>query len=159
MNSKLATLTVSLVLAAVPLAGCGSSSSGGGSASPADARSAYAPVKTELSGLGDAIGNAVGGAAKQTDAALATQFGALATRGHAMVASLNALKLPSSLTTSAHALSDAVASGTSDLTAISSASKAHDKAAVSTAARKLFADSEKIASTRKTFEQQLAAAK
>jgi hypothetical protein len=142
--------------AALTLAACGSSSSG---PSAADARAAYAPIKTQVVSLGTDIGTAIGEAPKETDAQLATQFDALSARGRKEKAALDALQLPDSVVAARNALRDALRKGTDDLSDIATAAKASDAAAARTAAEKLVADSEQIRTTRAAFEQALSAAK
>lgn len=95
-------------------------------------------------------------ASDETDAQLAAQFDALAARGRAQKAALDAVDVPDSLTAERNALRDALAKGTDDLTDIATASKASDAAAARTAAEKLVADSEQIRSARDAFETALA---
>jgi hypothetical protein len=157
MRARTAALAVVLALAvAVPLAGCGGGSS---SSSAADARAAYAPVKVQLLAIGKAVGAAVSGAPKQTDATLATQFDSLATRVRAQIERLQAIKLPSSVQTAAANLHDALTKAAGDLSDIATAAEAHDASAARIAAERLVTDSAAVKSARTTFEQELKAAK
>jgi hypothetical protein len=157
MSRRIAALAAVLALAvAGPLAGCGSSSSSSDSA--AGAQTAYAPVKAELLALGTAIGAAVTGAPKQTDATLATQFDSLAARASTQIDKLQAIEVPSSAQAAATKLHDALTKATGDLSDIATAAKAHDASAARIAAEKLVTDSAAVKSARTAFEQQLKAA-
>ncbi len=145
------------LVAVLALAACGSSKSSGPSAE--DARTAYAPVKTQISKLGGDIGAAVQAASNETDAKLATQFAALTTRGRAQAAALGKLDLPASATDTRDALQDALRKGSDDLSDITTAARASDAAAAHAAAEKLVADSQQIETARAAFEKALAAAK
>jgi hypothetical protein len=149
--SRLASL-VALVATAAALAACGSSSTG---PTTTDARAAYAPLEARIVGVGADIGPAIEQAPKETDVVVATHFAALAARGRAQKAAIEALKVPADLTAERDALRDALAKGVGDLADIGTASTAHDDAAAQIAVEKLVADSKLIHSTRVAFEHAL----
>ncbi len=148
-------LPLAALVVAVFLTACGGGSSDAPTA--ADAKAAYAPVQTKIKGLGTDIGAAVAQASSATDAELATQFDALADRGRAQKAEIDAVEVPDSLVAERNALRDALDKGTDDLTDIATASKASDAAAARTAAEKLISDSEQIREARDAFGAALAA--
>ncbi len=144
-------LPLAALIAALALAACG----GSGQPSAADAQSAYGPVRTQIVALGGSIGDAMSNASRQTDVALATTFAALVVRGHAAVARLDELDVPSDLVAERNALRDAIEQGTGDLSDIATAARAHDAAAARTAASQLVTDSEQIKQARDAFEKAL----
>jgi hypothetical protein len=147
-------LPLAALLAAVVLAGAGC---GGGSDQPsgADAQSAYGPIRTQISGLGDSIGEAISAASGETDVQLAAAFAQLDARGHAAVARLDALDVPDDLRAERQALGRALQQGTGDLADIASAARASDAAAARAAVQQLIADSQQIKDARAAFERSL----
>jgi ABC-type enterochelin transport system substrate-binding protein len=145
-------LPLTALLAAVALVGCGSSSD---QPSASDAQSDYASVRTQIVGLGSSIGTAITSASRETDAQLASAFSALAVRGRAAVARLDAIDVPDSLTAKRDALRDAVERGVGDLRDIATAARDSDAAAARAAAAQLIADSQQIGTARASFERAL----
>lgn len=148
-------LPLAALLATVALigAGCGSSSSDEPSAS--DAQSAYSSIRTQISGLGDSIGQAMTGANRQTDVQLADSFAQLNDRAQATVERLQSLDVPDELRDERQALSDALDQGTGDLADIARAARASDAAGARAAAQQLIADSQQIRDARAAFERAL----
>jgi hypothetical protein len=145
-------LPLTALLAAVALSGCGG---GSGQPSAADAKAAYASARAQIVGLGGSIGAAIGAASRETDVQLASAFDALATRGRAAVATLDALRVPGSLAAKRDALRNALEKGVGDLVDIASAARASDASAARTAAEQLISDSRTIRQARAAFERAL----
>lgn len=154
-----------LLLGAGLLAGCGSDDDGSTTASSTPATTAtvsvaaaaadYAPIRAEVLAIGNDIGTTVQGADRQTDDALATQFGDLAERTEAAVARLEALDVPADLDTALGELSDALQSGADDLRAIAEAARAHEPQAAREAVQRLYSDSQGIREARAAVDRAL----
>ena len=118
----------------------------GGSSGPSESsfKTAYAASKTQLTALGNDVGNDVNNAKGQTDASLAAQFTALSTRATAEVAALKALKTPAKYQAPLTTLEDALASTAGDIHSIASAANAHDANGAKTATESLLLDAKAV---------------
>lgn len=151
---RLPPATALLAAAALVGAGCGG---GGDSGQPSadDAQSAYQSIRTQISGLGGSIGQAIGAASGENDAQLSEAFAQLQDRTQAAVARLRGLQVPDDLQDERDALRDALDSGGDDLAAIASAARASDADAARAAVQQLIADSQTIRDARADFERAL----
>ena len=136
MRLRLATPLALLVLA-VPIAACGESEKD-------KYIDDFKPLDDKLLDVGGELGAAVGGADSQSDAALAKQFGALATRLEGVNKDIAALDTPSDLEDEAKALNDRIDATVGDLEAIEKAAREHDAEDAAAATVQLAADSEEV---------------
>lgn len=131
-----------VVIAALALAGCGSSSSAPPSSSAF--RSAFRTEKTAFRQLGLELQQAITGAKAKTDAQLATELGALSGRASQQASRLAKLKPPAKFMTSLTQLAGGFQAVSADLKAIAAAAGKHDGAAAKTATETLLTDAAKV---------------
>jgi len=138
--------STALVVALVPLAGCGGSSS---SDETAKFKTSYESVGTQFKEVSQAIGTAIEQSRTQSDAQIAVAFHALAARWQDQLSQLQTLKPPSSLAATFNTLTGAASRAEADLNAIAAAAETHNKSAAEQASASLVTDimSAKSAST------------
>ena len=136
MRLRLATPLALLALAA-PLAGCGESEKD-------KYIDDFKPLNDKLLDVGGELGAAVGGADSQSDAALAKQFGALATRLDGLNNDIAALDTPSDLEDEAKALNDRIDATVGDLEAIEKAARENNAEDAAAATVQLATDAEAV---------------
>ena len=155
-----------LALVALAFAGCGGDSKKDDeAAAAAKAKAAAAAAfKTgakaataETTKIGEDLGTAIQGADKQTDAALAAEFGRLATRARGVVGDLNALETPQASRAEVTALVGALTTGAQDLDAIATAARAHDASSARSATQTLVQDSPAIKTAKEALESEIGA--
>lgn len=138
-----------VVVALVPLAGCGGSSS---SDQTAKFKSGLSPAVNALKKTSQSIGTAIEHASGETDAQIASTFSDLAKRWQDDVSQLETLKPPSNLAATFNTLTAASSRAETDLNAIVVAAKTHSATAAEQASAALVTDvsSAKSASTKLT---------
>jgi hypothetical protein len=114
-------------------------------------------VSTEVSALGQDIGETVTGADEETDAQLQTQFTELADRAGAAVKDLDALEPPNDdVKKMVDDLSSALTKGQKDLDGIATAAGASDPVGARTATTSLVTDSPAISAANTKLKAQTA---
>ena len=154
-----------VALVALAFAGCGDSKEDDGAADAAKAKAAATAAfktgakaaTTETTKIGEDLGTAIQGADKQTDAALAAEFGRLATRARGVVGDLNALETPQASRAEVTALVGALTTGAQDLDAIATAARAHDASSARSATQTLVQDSPAIKTAKEALESEIGA--
>ena len=138
MNTKpVVTGAITLALA---VAGCGASSPPSLSAFKAD----FKTNKASFRQLALDLQKAITGARAKTDAQLATEIGALASRASAQASAIAKLNPPAKYKIDAHHLAAGFRAVATDLSAISHAAVKHDAAAAKTATVTLLHDAAKV---------------
>jgi hypothetical protein len=136
------TVASALVIAALALAGCGSSSPGQPSLSAF--KSGFQAEKAAFRQLGLDLQKTITGAKAKTDAELATEIGALSGRASQQASQLAKLNPPAKFKTSLTHLVAGFRSVSTDLTSISTAAVKHNGPAAKTATETLLADAAKV---------------
>jgi len=131
-----------VVIAALALAGCGSSSPAQPSSSAF--KSGFRSEKTAFRQLGLDLQQAITGARAKTDAQLATELGALSGRASQQGSRLAKLKPPAKFKTSLTQLAGGFQAVSADLRLIAAAAVKHDGAAAKTATETLLSDAAKV---------------
>ncbi len=131
-----------VVIAALALAGCGSSSPAPPSASTF--KSGFRTEKTAFRQLGLDLQHAITGAKAKTDAQLATELSALSGRAAQQASRLAKLNPPAKFTTSLMQLTGGFQAVSADLKLIAAAAVKHDGGAAKTATETLLADAAKV---------------
>jgi hypothetical protein len=149
------TFIVVLAIAAIAVAGCGSSSSG---PSKTDFNTGYKPLNAEILAIGNGVGTTIQSAKNKSDVVLATTFEALATRLDQVKTKLGGLKAPDDYKSDVAALDKAVGTVSADLHSIASAAKGHDIAGARTATQKLVTDAPALRDARRALAQKTGAA-
>lgn len=144
------------VVAGLAVAGCGG---GGGSssstASLSSFKTGFSADKAVFKALGVDLGTAISGAASKTDAQLATQFSALASRAAQQAKTIGKLNPPAKYKTQVGTLVVAFNATAADLTAISAAAAAHNVTAAEAATKKLLVDAAKVKSSDDSISKAL----
>ena len=122
-------------------------------AAPASARlsgfkQTFAPINAAIRADGTAIGNAVQGASKQSDAQLALTFARLAQRTANLTARVAKVPSPAQYTPAKLKLAQSLLAVSRDLLAIAKAAAAHSAPGAKTATTKLVTDSAKVKTAR-----------
>ena len=130
------------VIAALALAGCGSSSPTQPSVSAF--RSGFRAEKAAFRQLGLDLQKTITGAKVKTDAELATEISALSRRASQQAAQLEKLNPPAKFKTSLARLVTGFRAVSTDLTSIAAAAVKHSGAAAKTATETLLADAAKV---------------
>ena len=155
-----------VALVALAFAGCGGDSEKDDAAADAAKAKAAAAAAfktgakaatTETTKIGDDLGEAIQGADKQTDAALAAEFTSLASRARGVVGDLNALETPQESRAEVTALVGALTTGAQDLDAIATAARAHDASSARSATQTLVQDSPAIKTAKEALEAEIGA--
>jgi len=155
-----------VALVALAFAGCGGDSKKDDDAADAAKAKAAAAAAfktgakaatTETTEIGDDLGEAIQGAEKQTDAALAAEFTSLASRARGVVGDLNALETPQESRAEVTALVGALTTGAQDLDAIATAARAHDASSARSATTTLVQDSPAIKTAKEALEEEIGA--
>jgi hypothetical protein len=133
-----ATIVVLLV------AGCGSNSSSSSSASRAEFKAGFATSQRQFRKLGTTLATDITRAGSRTDAQLAKEFGALATRARQQAAELAALKPPAKYAKRITSLVAGFRATEADLAKIATAATNHDASSAEAATRQLLTDAAKI---------------
>src|SRR5947199_295548 len=120
-------LSLALLAAAVPLAGCGGGSSSSDQTSTF--KKAFQPIEVQLQATGQAVGSALQQAPSGTDQQLSAAFKGLASRWQGQVNRLKALNPPAKVSADFKKMTGAATRFESDLTAISAAAATHSKSA------------------------------
>jgi len=145
-----------LVVLSLVIAGCGSS---GSTTAPgpttAEFKSAYAAQKVTLKSLGEDVGTAVAAAPKKSDAALTSEFRALASRATALAGSFGQLNVPTQYKADLAALQSSVTQVAGSLHSIEAAAAAGDAQAAKAAAEALVADAQQVKSADSTLSAKL----
>jgi hypothetical protein len=140
-SSSVAAVTSSSATAA---AGAASTSTSSSTSGPADFKTGFAASKATFKKLGADLASDVEHANTKTDAQIATEFGALATRARQQATDLSRLTVPATYQTPITALITGFNSVAADLTAISRAGVSHSVKSAETATKKLLADAAKV---------------
>jgi hypothetical protein len=122
-----------LVVIALAVAGCGSSSS-------SNFKKDYTKTDTQLRQLGVDLASALRTAKGSTDVALATKFDSFATRSRKIADDLGKLKPPDKVKSDVTQLRGALTTIAGDMTAIAKTARAHDAKAARTATQTLVRD-------------------
>ena len=136
MLARLAILLAVLTLA-VSLAACGESETD-------KYVDDYKPLNDKLLAIGSDLGNAVDDVESKSDAALAKQFSALATRLESLNDEIAALDTPAELKDEAKALNEALDSTTGDVKDIAKAAEKNDPQAAASATVQLSTDAQEV---------------
>ena len=131
-----------VVIAALALAGCGSSSPAQPSLSAF--RSGFQAEKAAFRQLGLDLQKTITGAKAKTDAQLATEIGALSARASQQASELSNLKPPAKFKTSLTHLVAGFHAVSADLTLIAGAAVKHNGPAAKTATETLLTDAAKV---------------
>ena len=131
-----------VVIAALALAGCGSSSPAQPSVSAF--RSGFRAEKAAFRQLGLDLQRTITGAKAKTDAQLATEISALSGRASQQAAQLAKLKPPAKFKTSLAHLVSGFRAVSTDLMSIATAAVKHSGAAAKTATETLLVDAAKV---------------
>ncbi len=143
---------VAIVLAAaLSLAGCGGSSG----PSPSEFRAGFKADRAQFTRLGADIGAAITSAAKQSNAALASEFGHLAARTSRQQAQLRRLRSPAGYRARLRSAISELGRVATDLTAISAAAGSGNAATAKSSAAQLVRDSLAFQSTERSLTQGL----
>jgi hypothetical protein len=137
--------------ATIALAGCGGSSGPSLSAF----KTAYAAQKVSFSALGNQLGAAITGAAKKTNAELATEFGTLAHGATQQAAALRKLDAPSKYKAELDSLATSFDTVAADLKGISTDASTGNANGAKTLAEKLVVASAALKTTDTKLTQQL----
>lgn len=164
---------MSVAVAVVALAGCGSKGSSNATTQSSAAtattsststssavdqtavfKAKLTPVATQLGDTAKAIGRAIEQAPSRSDSQLGAQFSSLAGRLQQELSQLESLKPPASMTTDFNTVTDAVRRAEADLTSIVAAASTHDKSAAEQAGASLVTDllAAKTAATKITSQ-------
>lgn len=140
MNKR--TLAAGVVALALVLAGCGGSSNNAPSLSAF--KTGFQSNKTSFRQLGIDLQKAITGAQSKTDAQLATELGALATRASSQAGSLAKLNPPAKYKTYLNSLAAGFRSVAADLRKIATAADKHDATTARAATVSLLSDAAKV---------------
>jgi hypothetical protein len=152
MDRRLTGTVAVLAISLSGLAGCGGSSSSNNSS---NFKSGYESAVTQLRVASTAIGTAVQGASKDTDATLGTSFKALATKWQSAVSQLETLKPPSSVAAPFNTLTAAAGRVETDLNSIVAAAATHSQSAGEQAGASLVTDITAARAADQTIKQKL----
>jgi hypothetical protein len=144
IDRKLTGAAATVATVALALTGCGGG--GSGDVSRAAFKSGFATSQKQFRQLGTTLASDITGAGAKTDAALATQFTALAARARRQAAQLATLKAPAQYDSRLKRLVAGFRSLTTDLTQISTAATKHDAKTAEAATKTLFAHATTIKS-------------
>lgn len=131
-----AALLAGLVLAALPLVGCGGSSSSSGS-SESTYKKEFSAQKQQFQQLGRDMVTALRSAPGQSDATLAVRFAGLSSRATSTADAIRKLKPPSKFQSANSQLASAFDAVAGDLKAVSAAATQHSASAAQNASRSL----------------------
>jgi len=138
-------MTAVAAIAAVVLVGCGGSSSNSrNSSSPSAFTSAFRAQSQSFTALGNDLQTAIATASTTSSSKIASEFRSLASRTTQAAAALRALKPPAKYQADVLQLAAGFDTVAADMTAVSAASKKHDRTAARTVAAKLVTDSDTI---------------
>ena len=131
------------IIATIALAGCGSGKSSS-STSKVDFKTGFATSQREFRKLGSDLAKDIIGARSKTDAQLATEFKALATRAGQQAGELAALKPPAQYAKRITSLVASFNATKADLANIATAAHTHNPSNAEAATRDLLSDAAKI---------------
>jgi soluble cytochrome b562 len=145
-----------LIALALVIAGCGSSGSTTSSGpTTAEFKTAYSAQKVELKALGEDVGTAVAAAPKKSDAALTSEFQALASRATALAGSFGQLSAPTQYEAELATLQSSITQVAGSLHSIEAAAAAGDTQAAKAAAESLVADAQQVKSADSALSAKL----
>ena len=136
-------LGITAAIAAVALAGCGSSGSSSGPSLGAF-KSGFQAQKASFTSIGADLQTAITSAGSDSASKIATEFTALASRTTAAAAALRSLKPPAKYQADVGTLAGGFDSVAADMTAVSDAAQKNDATAAKNAAAKLLTDSNTV---------------
>jgi hypothetical protein len=137
-------LCAAVMAVSLAAAGCGSSKSSSSTSSHVDFKTGFAAGQKEFRKLGTDIAQDITGAGNKTDAELATEFGALATRADQQASQLGALQAPAKYTQRMTSLVSGFHLIKTDLAKIATAAKTHNASGAEKATRALLTDAAEI---------------
>jgi hypothetical protein len=147
---------VAVVTVSLGATGCGSgTSSSSTTASLAGFKTGFAAGQKEFRRLGTDIAQDITGAGNKTDAELATEFSALATRADRQASQLAALRAPARYAQRMTSLVSGFHLIKADLAKIATAAKTHNASSAEKATRALLADAVKIKSADTSLSKDL----
>jgi soluble cytochrome b562 len=150
-------VVLTVLIAVIALAGCGSSGGSGSKNTTSDFNAAYAPISAQIKALGPQIGTAITTARGKSNAALATEFGTLSTDFDAVKSKLAGLTPPSADKADFDALNSAMGNVSTDLHGIASAAQTGNVAAAKAATQKFVVDAAPLKAARAALNQKTGA--
>jgi len=128
------------LVALLVLVGCG------GSSGPSESsfKKSYSSEKAKLKKLGEDVGQAVEGAAKQNDGTLVKEFEGLAGRATTLAGELGQLQAPTKFRTELASLQSSITQVAGTLRQIEAAAAANDESAAKAGGEAIVADSQQV---------------